>query len=108
LLPEAQIAPMARIQIARDASMARAAQEAARPGKTVVLVAGGGHVLRSIGVPTHLSPSLVSKVAVAQAGKGQTAIKNDADTVLSTPALPARDACAELREKWRPAGGQRP
>ncbi len=48
LLPESQIAPMARIQIARDASMARTAQQALRPGQTVLLVAGGGHVLRSL------------------------------------------------------------
>lgn len=109
LLPESQIAPMARIQIARDASMARTAQQALRPGQTVLLVAGGGHVLRSLGVPTHWPAGLVSKVALAQSGKAQTAIKNgankpdDADAVIETPALPPRDACAELREKWRPA-----
>ena len=53
LLPESQIAPMARIQIARDASLARTAQQALRPGQTVLLIAGGGHVLRDRGVPTH-------------------------------------------------------
>ncbi|MNV06668.1 hypothetical protein D3C71_970550 [compost metagenome] len=100
---------MARIQIARDASMARTAQQALRPGQTVLLVAGGGHVLRSLGVPTHWPAGLVSKVALAQSGKAQTAIKNgankpgDAEAVIETPALPPRDACAELREKWRPA-----
>jgi len=103
LLPESQIVPMARIQIARDASMARNAQQALRPGQTVLLVAGGGHVLRGLGVPTHWPENLVSKVALAQAGKAPTAIKNDADTVINTPALPPRDACAELRAKWRPA-----
>lgn len=108
LLPEAQIAPMARIQIARDASMAQAAEEALRPGQTVVLVAGGGHVLRSLGVPTHWPKSLVSKVALALTGKAQAAIKTDADTVIETPALPPRDACAELREKWRPAPRSQP
>ena len=53
LLPESQIAPMARIQIARDASLAQTAQEALRSGQTVLLVAGNGHVLRHLGVPTH-------------------------------------------------------
>ena len=97
LLPEAQIAPMARIQIARDASMARTVQEALRPRQTVLLVAGGGHVLRSLGVPTHWPADLASKVALAQAGQAQAAIKTDADAFLQTPALPPKDYCAELR-----------
>src|SRR3989344_2937670 len=65
--------------------------------------------LRSLGVPTHWPAGLVSKVALAQSGQSQTAIKNgankpgDAEAVIETPALPPRDACAELREKWRPA-----
>lgn len=108
LLPESQIAPMARIQIARDASMAQTAEEALRPGQTVLLVAGGGHVLRSLGVPTHWPTNLMSKVALALSGQAQAAIKTDADTVIETPALPPRDACAELREKWRPAPRSQP
>jgi uncharacterized iron-regulated protein len=122
LLPESQLAPMARIQIARDASMARTAQQALRPGQTVLLVAGGGHVLRSIGVPTHWPENLRSKVALARVQHAQSAIKTeapqaagtgaiapaDADAVIDTPALPPRDACAELREQWRAAPrGQR-
>lgn len=102
LLPETQIAPMARIQIARDASMAQTAQEALRPGQTVVLVAGGGHVLRSLGVPTHWPTNLVSKVALAHTGQAQPAINFDADAVISTPAPPPSDHCAELRKQWAP------
>ncbi|RZJ51850.1 MAG: hypothetical protein EON49_24725 [Acidovorax sp.] len=112
LLPESQIAPMARIQIARDAAMARTATEARVSGQTVLLIAGGGHVLRSLGVPTHLPAGLISKVALAQAGEAQAAIKKeapanmsadtdaDADAIVATPALPAKDHCAELREQW--------
>lgn len=122
LLPESQLAPMARIQIARDASMARTAQQALRPGQTVLLVAGGGHVLRSLGVPTHWPATLRSKVALARVEQTSSAIKTeafkpagagtivpaDADVVIDTPALPPRDACAELREQWRAAPrGQR-
>ena len=105
LLPESQIAPMARIQIARDASMAQTALDAVRPGQTVLLVAGGGHVLRHLGVPTHWPAHLVSKVALAQVEHASVAIKSgaDADAVINTPALPPRDVCAELREQWRPA-----
>ena len=99
LLPETQIAPMARVQIARDASLARTAQEALRPGRTVLLVAGGGHVLRSLGVPTHWPAGLASKVAVAQAGQAQAAIEKEADAVLETPALPPKDHCAALRQR---------
>lgn len=100
LLPEAQIAPMARIQIARDASMAHAAQEARRPGQTVLLVAGGGHVLRSLGVPTHWPVDLKSKVVLAQTGQAPEAIESEADAVIQTPALPPKDHCAELRRQW--------
>ena len=105
LLPESQIAPMARIQIARDASLAQTAQEALRSGQTVLLVAGNGHVLRHLGVPTHWPASLVSKVVVAQVEHAPAAIKSgaQADAVVQTPALPPRDVCAELREQWRPA-----
>ncbi len=106
LLPESQIAPMARIQIARDASMAQAVQDALRPHQTVVLVAGGGHVLRSVGVPTHWPENIVAKVALAKAEQAHPAIKNkanpDADLVIETPELPAQDVCAPLREKQQP------
>lgn len=95
----------ARIQIARDASLAQTAQEALRSGQTVLLVAGNGHVLRHLGVPTHWPASLVSKVVVAQVEHAPAAIKSgaQADAVVQTPALPPRDVCAELREQWRPA-----
>ena len=112
LLPEAQIAPMARIQIARDASMARAVQEAARPGQTVLLVAGGGHVLRSLGVPTHWPEDFTSKVALAQTGQAPAAIESEADLVVATPAPAPRDHCADLRQQWgaqgRAKGGPAP
>lgn len=101
LLPTSQLAPMARIQLARDASMAEAAREAVRPGKTVLLVAGRGHVLRGVGIPTWLSEGTGAKVAVAQAGEQSLAHAADADWLQTTDALPARDHCVELREKFR-------
>ena len=54
LLPPERLMPMVRVQLARDASMARAVVEAGVPGKTVLLIAGGGHILRDVGIPTHL------------------------------------------------------
>ena len=104
LLPESQMAPMARIQIARDASLARTAQQALRPGQTVLLIAGGGHVLRDRGVPTHWPADLRSKVLLAQAGQAQAAIKTEVDAVVQTPALAPQDHCAALRERWRQGG----
>ncbi|MFM2209597.1 MAG: hypothetical protein RIQ96_1240 [Pseudomonadota bacterium] len=110
MLPEPQIAPMTRIQIARDRQMARTLQSlrpptAALPG-IVVLVAGGGHVLRDIGVPRHLGVAAASlKVLWLQAGNAPPpASLQPADEVRRTAALPPRDYCAELREQFRPRG----
>ncbi|GKT01298.1 ChaN family lipoprotein [Acidovorax sp. SUPP3434] len=97
LLPEAQIPGMARMQIARDARMAAVAAAARRPWQVVVLVAGGGHVLRGVGVPTHWFPGLTAKVALARAEGAAEPLAGDADAVHDTPALPAGDPCAPLR-----------
>lgn len=82
LLPEGQIAPMARVQVARDRSMGQVVAEAARPGQTVVLVAGAGHVDTDLGVPRFLPPGMQARS-------------------LTWPAAdkPARDYCAQLREQ---------
>ncbi|MCG8989348.1 ChaN family lipoprotein [Delftia acidovorans] len=101
LLPDNQLAPMARIQLARDASMAEVARAAVKPGKTVLLVAGRGHVLRDVGIPTWLPEAAGAKVAVAQAGETSVAQASDVDWLQKTDALPAKDHCAELREKFR-------
>lgn len=101
LLPDTQLAPMARIQLARDASMAEVARAAVKPGKTVLLVAGRGHVLRGVGIPTWLPEAAGAKVAVAQAGETSAAQASDVDWLQKTDALPAKDHCAELREKFR-------
>lgn len=101
LLPESQIAPMARIQLARDRAMAQtlvSAVQRARPGKTVVLVAGNGHVRRDLGVPLYLPSDLKHQVLMAQAGEAKFS-GQPADAVWRTPALPPRDHCAELRQR---------
>ena len=101
LLPESQIAPMTRIQIARDAAMARTLQAVHQPGKTAVLVAGGGHVRRDIGVPTHLPAALTTRVVLAVAGSPADGASGLTDTVWLTPALPPRDHCAELKQQLK-------
>ncbi|WP_369821763.1 ChaN family lipoprotein [Polaromonas sp. OV174] len=104
LLPESQITPMARIQIAKDISMAAAIQQAARPGKVVLLLAGNGHVDRQLGVPQHLPVDLKAKAVSLRAGDGSDGGKQaDAfDSVWPTPALPPTDYCAGLKQQLAP------
>ncbi len=98
LLPESQIAPMTRIQLARDQAMAATLQERARPGMTVLLIAGNGHVRQDIGVPRHLPAGFDHRVLVARAGEAGAGLP--ADAVWPTPALPPQDHCAELRQRF--------
>lgn len=99
LLPERQIAPMTRAQLARDRQLAQTARDALRPGRTVLLVAGLGHVQRSLAVPTWLPQGLEYKVAIAQAGQAQSAIDTEADYIHQTAPIQERDHCAELRQR---------
>ena len=111
LLPESQFAPMARIQLARDESMAKvstAAQKLAKPGQTVLLVAGRGHVRSDIGVPTWLAADFKPKVAIAQSDKAQAAINMKADKLLTLPGTASKDHCAELSEQWKNRAAPKP
>jgi len=100
LLPPARVQPMVRVQLARDASFARQLQQSLQPGRTALLLAGGGHVLRDLGVPTWLPPGLESKVALAHVYQGQPATEKGADYRHATDAPPASDHCAGLRGRW--------
>ncbi len=102
LLPADRVMPMVRIQLARDASIAQAVQQARQDGRTVLLAAGWGHVRRDLGVPTWLPANFNAKVAIAQAGQARAAIESEANYIHPTPALAPRDHCAELRA--RPPG----
>jgi uncharacterized iron-regulated protein len=87
LLPESQIGPMTRMQIARDRSLAQTLAQAAVPGKTVLLLAGGRHIDEKLGVPMHLPSSL---------------------HVLAAPLPPEpekKDYCAELERQMKPRPG---
>ena len=98
LLPESQITPMTRIQIARDMKMAETLKEVALPGKVALLLAGSGHADRLLGVPQHLPATLKVKAARLRAGDAATADKADAfDAVWATPALPEKDYCAAFK-----------
>ena len=87
LLPESQIQPMTRIQVARDRAMAQTIAGAVVPGKVVVLVAGAGHVAPDLGVPLHLPADLRVRPVVLPPEASET------------------DHCEELRARHSRAGG---
>lgn len=98
LLPESQIGPMTRVQIARDRALANTAEGAMRVGQTVLLVAGNQHVRRDLGVPVHLGPQVQARVVLMQSGDGNTsANRSAADQVWPTAPVPERDHCAEFK-----------
>ena len=100
LLPETQTLPMTRIQVAKDVSMARTMEQAAQPGKVVVLMAGSGHVDRSLGVPQHLPTALSHKAVGLRAGGARpgesTAIF---DSIWATKPIEPKDYCAGVAPK---------
>lgn len=85
LLPESQIAPMTRVQIARDQSMAAILTRLAVAGKTVLLIAGGGHIDPAVGVPQFLPPALERSAVL-----------------LPAPLTPRRDYCEDFRRSRTP------
>lgn len=102
LLPESQITPMTRIQIAKDISMATNVTKAVLPGKVVVLLAGSGHVDRLLGVPQHVARSVSNKAVRLRAGDAAPGDSAESfDAVWATPALPAKDYCAEFKAQMK-------
>ena len=100
LLPESQIGPMTRVQIARDRAMAQAIVKARQPGKTVLLISGAGHATKTIGVAQHLPTDLsIKSVQLQSGGDGSAGGRSkDYDAVWMTPAMPEKDYCASLRK----------
>lgn len=104
LLPESQILPMTRVQIARDASMAQTVQAQSRTGKTVLLLAGAAHVDRMAGVPVHWKASFQSISIRLRPSDGAAAGgEGHFDLVWRTQAMGFRDYCAEFRQRLKPA-----
>jgi uncharacterized iron-regulated protein len=98
-LPEGQIMPMTRIQIARDIAMAQTVAGAAVPGKTVLLLADGGHVDRSLGVPQHLPAGFKGISIGMQAESAQDTAEaiERFDAVWSAKPAPEKDYCADFK-----------
>jgi uncharacterized iron-regulated protein len=108
LLPESQMIPMTRVQIARDQTMALTLVNAAVPGKTVLLLAGSGHVNRQLGVPLHLPAGFKVKSVSLQAHQTPDADDDSAAFDQHWPAqgAPEVDYCADFaaqRAKTQPA-----
>jgi len=103
LLPDTQLPGMTRIQVARDLAMARTLAEAAADGRgQVLLLAGGQHVRRDRGVPVHLPPALAARTqSVLMVAGGQSATAEGVDRAWPTPAVPPKDHCAGLRERFQ-------
>lgn len=100
LLPESQIAPMTRIQIARDQALARMATSALVPGKTVLLVAGNQHVRRDLGVPAYLPAGQPFRSVMAlPANLSEDTSAGQVDRLWTSPALAPRDHCAEFKRQ---------
>jgi uncharacterized iron-regulated protein len=99
LLPDSQLTPMARIQLARDRSLAQVAMAQVAADRTVLLIAGNGHVRSDLGVPLHLTADQAHRVVVARAGQAGAGVPADAHW--DTPALPETDHCAGLRARFK-------
>ncbi|GHG71447.1 hypothetical protein GCM10010919_22720 [Alishewanella longhuensis] len=102
--------PAARMQIARDQQMARQMLANKQSNKVNVLIAGGQHVRKDIGVPLWLEEQPVLSillVSVTESTNPQDylpkALTADApasavaDLIWFVPAIPAMDYCAQLK-----------
>lgn len=102
LLPESQIGPMARVQIARDQAMAdtlRTWQAGAQAGQVVILLSGAVHADQRIGVPLHLPPGSSLSVLMHAGGSGERL--PGYDLVWPSPSLPDKDHCADIPAAMR-------
>ena len=107
LLPDSQINPMTRIQIARDRRMADTLAKAVQPGKVVVLISGSVHADKQLGVPQHLPARLQVKSVRLLAG-GKSLPGETFDSIWGTDATPDKDYCAGLREQFGKPGAAKP
>jgi len=97
LLPAAQMPAMLVVQQQRDRRMADRLLAAPAPS---MLLAGAYHARKDVGVPVHvqdLNGESPQVLLLAEQGSEVTAVM--ADYVWYTPAQPAQDYCAQMREQ---------
>lgn len=97
LLPENQLPAMLAVQQQRDRRMAESLKAAPEPA---LMIAGGFHARRDLGVPLHLEDLGAGQgtQVLMLAEVGRTVAPAQADYVWYTPALPPTDYCATLRQ----------
>lgn len=112
LLPDSQLAPMVRMQLARDRSLAETLAEAARgagPQAVVLMLSGSVHASRATGVPLQLpavAPQLpVRSIAFASGAGREVPGFDEARPAQSAPSI---DHCAELRQRGMPGRAPQP
>ncbi len=107
-LPMEHTAPMARIQIARDASMAYAMHQSIVEHHSAILIAGAFHIRKDFGVPAHLLAMGHNSILTLQLQETDgdlsdwqdyTAPTEKPDYIWFTPKLTDKDYCAALRRK---------
>lgn len=99
LLPPDQVAPMTRIQLARDASMAQVVESVVTRRRTVLVLTGDQHAHRLWGVPQYLPPRITVKAVRLAADDGRPDDREGFDAVWTTPALPPTDHCSQLKKQ---------
>ncbi|WP_448682942.1 ChaN family lipoprotein [Pseudomonas nicosulfuronedens] len=96
LLPDSQLPAMLAVQQQRDRRLAERLKAAPEPA---LLIAGGFHARRDLGVPLHLQDLGAAQglkvVILAEVGK--VVEPAQADFVWYTPAQPPTDYCAQMR-----------
>ena len=104
LLPESQIGPMTRVQIARDISMGKTVSSLRKDRKTVLLLTGNGHANPTLGVPLHLPADLITKTVLLQAQQALPAPDSIApfSQTWTTDAAPVVDYCADFEASRSP------
>lgn len=106
LLPDSQLAPMVRMQLARDRSLAEtlaAAAQGAGPQAVVLMLSGSVHASRATGVPLQLpavAPQLQVRSIAFSSGAAEAA--PGFDEARPAQATPGIDHCAELRRRGMP------
>lgn len=96
LLPESQVPAMLAVQQQRDRRMAEQLRQAPLPA---LLLAGGFHVRKDLGVPLHLQDLAEPAPTVLMLSEvGQAVTQMQADYVWFTPATAPQDYCAILRK----------
>ncbi|MFJ2359887.1 ChaN family lipoprotein [Pseudomonas fluorescens] len=99
LLPKSQMPAMLAVQQQRDRRMAERLMAAPTPA---LLLAGGWHARKDVGVPLHVldlgAARAPTVLMLAEQGAEVTAAM--ADFVWYTPATPAQDYCAQMRKQF--------